>query len=79
MNNKWNYQPPTQEQTEAAKALSKETGISPTLCKLLIERGISTAAEVKRFFRPQLNELHDPFLMKDMDIAVDRLNQARGR
>ena len=48
MNYKWNYQPPTQEQTEAAKALSKETGISPTLCKLLIERGISTAAEVKR-------------------------------
>jgi len=79
MNYKWNYQPPTQEQTEAAKALSKETGISPTLCKLLIERGISTAAEVKRFFRPQLNELHDPFLMKDMDIAVDRLNQAMGR
>lgn len=79
MNYKWNYQPPTQEQTEAAKALSKETGISPTLCKLLIERGISTAAGVKRFFRPQLNELHDPFLMKDMDIAVDRLNQAMGR
>ena len=79
MNYKWNYQPPTQEQTEAAKALSKETGISPTLCKLLIERGISTTAEVKRFFRPQLNELHDPFLMKDMDIAVDRLNQAMGR
>ena len=79
MNYKWNYQPPTQEQTEAAKALSKETGISPTLCKLLIERGISTAAEVKRFFRPQLNELHAPFLMKDMDIAVDRLNQAMGR
>ena len=62
MNHKWNYQPPSQEQTEAAKALAKETGISPILCKLLLERGITSAAEAKRFFRPQLNELHDPFL-----------------
>ena len=79
MNHKWNYQPPSQEQTEAAKALAKETGISPILCKLLLERGITSAAEAKRFFRPQLNELHDPFLMKDMSIAVERLNQAMGR
>ena len=79
MSNKWNYQPPSQEQTEKAKALAKETGISPVLCKLLLERGISSAAEAKRFFRPQLMELHDPFLMKDMDIAVDRLNEAMGR
>ena len=79
MSNKWNYQPPSQEQTEAAKALAKETGISPVLCKLLLERGISSATEAKRFFRPQLNELIDPFLMKDMDKAVDRLNEAMGR
>ena len=79
MNNKWNYQPPSQEQTEAAKARSKETGISPILCNLLLERGITSAAEAKRFFRPQLNELHDPFMMKDMDIAVNRLNEAMGR
>lgn len=79
MNHKWNYQPPSQEQTEAAKALAKETGVSPILCKLLLERGITSAAEAKRFFRPQLNELHDPFLMKDMSIAVERLNQAMGK
>ena len=79
MNYKWNYQPPSQEKTETAKALAGETGISPVLCKLLLERGISTAAEAKRFFRPQLNELHDPFLMKDMDIAVNRLNEAMGK
>ena len=79
MNNKWNYQPPSQEHIEAAKALSKETGISPTLCKLLIERGVSSAGEAKRFFRPLLSQLHDPFLMKDMDIAVERLNLAMGR
>ena len=75
MNHKWNYQ----EQTEAAKALAKETGINPVLCKLLLERGITSAAEAKRFFRPQLSELHDPFLMKDMSIAVERLNQAMGK
>ena len=79
MSHKWNYQPPSQEQTEAAKALAKETGISPVLCKLLLERGISSAAEAKRFFRPQLSELHDPFLMKNMDIAVNRLNEAMGK
>ena len=79
MNNRWNYQSPSQEQTEAAKALSKETGISPILCNLLLERGVTSAAEAKRFFRPQLNELHDPFLMKDMDIAVNRLNEAMGK
>ena len=79
MNHKWNYHPPSQEQTEAAKALAKETGINPVLCKLLLERGITSAAEAKRFFRPQLSELHDPFLMKDMSIAVERLNQAMGK
>ena len=79
MNHKWNYQPPSQEQTEAAKALAKETGINPVLCKLLLEIGITSAAEAKRFFRPQLSELHDPFLMKDMSIAVERLNQAMGK
>ena len=59
--------------------MAKDIGISPILCRLLQERGINTAAEAKRFFRPQLNELHDPFLMKDMDRAVERLNQAMGR
>ncbi len=79
MSYKWNYQPPTNEQTEAAKELSKEIGISPILCRLLLERGINSAAEAKRFFRPQLHELHDPFLMNDMDVAVERLNAAMGK
>jgi len=79
MNNKWNYEPPTYEQIEEAKALSKEIGISPILCCLLAERGIKSVADSKKFFRPQLSELHDPFLMKDMDKAVERLNQALGR
>ena len=79
MNYKWNYQPPTQEQREVARALSKELGINPILCHLLRERGIDSAAEAKRFFRPQLSELHNPFLMKDMNIAVERLNRAMGK
>lgn len=79
MNHKWNYEPSTHEQSEAAKELARELGISPVLCRLLIERGIKSAAEAKRFFRPQLGELHDPFLMEDMEKAVERLNQALGR
>ncbi len=79
MNHKWNYQPPTSEETEASKALSKEMGIHPTLCRLLIERGIDSAEKANKYFRPQLGDLHDPFLMNDMDVAVKRLNQAMGR
>lgn len=79
MNYKWNYETPTQEQKDAAEKLSEATGVSPILCGMLIQRGISTAAELKKFFRPQLHELHDPFLMRDMDKAVERLNAAMGR
>lgn len=76
MNFRWNSVPPTPEMTEAANELSKAVGISPILCKLLIERGITNKAEVQRFFSPQLSELLDPWLMNDMDKAVARLNSA---
>ena len=79
MAHKWNYQPITPEQAEISQRLAKELGISPILGKLLIERGISNPQEAKKFFRPQLPDLHDPFLMKDMDIAVERLNKAMGK
>lgn len=79
MNYKWNYVPPTPEREEAAKALAADTGIHPALGQLLLNRGIATAAEAKRFFRPQLSELLDPFLFRDMRVAVDRLNMALGR
>lgn len=79
MNHKWNYQPITHEQEEISRELAQEVGISPILGKLLIQRGINTPSEARKFFRPQLPDLHDPFLMKDMDIAVERLNQAMGR
>ena len=79
MTHTWNYLPITPEQEEVSQQLAQELGISPILCRLLAERGIQTAAAAKKFFRPQLPDLHDPFLMKDMDVAVDRLNRAMGR
>ena len=79
MNQKWIYQPPTHEEIEESRILSKDIGIHPILCYLLIKRGIDTPAKAQKYFRPQLGDLHDPFLMNDMDIAVDRLNKAMGR
>lgn len=76
---KWNYEPLTPEREKAAKELGEKIGMSPILANLLIHRGIKTESAAKRFFRPMLNELIDPFLMNDMDVAVDRLNDAMGR
>ncbi len=75
---KWNYTPPVDTQVNAAKDLGEKLGISPILASLLIRRGITTESAAKRFFRPQLADLINPFLMKDMDAAVDRLNDAMG-
>ena len=76
---KWNYSPQSPEGLQAAKELGDKIGMSPVLANLLIRRGIKTESAAKRFFRPMLNELIDPFLMNDMDMAVDRLNDAMGR
>jgi len=79
MNSKWNYEEPTPERKAAAKELAEKIGMSPILAELLLQRGIRTESAAKRFFRPMLSELIDPFLMNDMDVAVDRLNDAMGR
>ena len=79
MHFKWNYKAPTPEETKAAEALGAKMGINPILAQILIRRGITTEPAAKRFFRPQLGDLINPFLMKDMDVAVDRLNDAMGR
>ena len=79
MNSKWNYQPPSPERQQQAKELAEKLNTSPVMASLLIERGIRTESAAKRFLRPLLSELIDPFLMNDMDIAVDRLNDAMGR
>ena len=79
MTYKWNYLTITPEQAEASRQLAQALGISPILGRLLVERGITTVQAARKFFRPQLPDLHDPFLMKDMDVAVERLNRAMGR
>lgn len=79
MSHKWNYQPITHEQAELSQTLAQELGISPTLGQLLVQRGITKVQDAKKFFRPQLPDLHDPFLMNDMDLAVERLNMAMGK
>ena len=79
MNYKWNYEAPDPATAAAEEELARQVGIHPALGKLLFDRGIRTEAEARHFFRPQLTELHDPFMMDDMQVAVDRLNLAMGR
>jgi single-stranded-DNA-specific exonuclease len=61
---------------EVVYRLSKELSVDKTLAKLLVQRGISSFSEAKKFFRPSLSDLHDPFLMKDMSVAVERIQKA---
>ena len=61
---------------ENVAQLSAELGIDPVLASLLVTRGVHTFEEARSFFRPSLSALHDPFLMKDMDLAVARLEKA---
>ena len=63
---------------EEVKVLCERLNVKEDMAQLLIIRGVSTFEEAKRFFRPTLDELHDPFLMKDMDKAVSRLEEALG-
>ena len=79
MHFRWNYEKPTPEQSQVAKELAAKLCISPVLTSLLVKRGVTTECAAKRFFRPQLADLINPFVMKDMDIAVERLNDAMGR
>ena len=71
---KWNLM----EQADPAKVekLSAEVGIDRVLAELLVKRGVETFEQARSFFRPSLDDLHDPFLMKDMDVAVERLHKA---
>lgn len=62
--------------TEKVVRLSAELGIDSVLAALLVQRGVDTFEQARAFFRPELSSLHDPFLMKDMDKAVERLDKA---
>lgn len=72
----WHIKERTPEEQAAAERLSTELEISPVAGRILADRGIRTAAEARAYIRPSLDSLHDPFLMRDMGVAVDRLCQA---
>ena len=76
MNYQWNFKTASVQTAAAAAQLAADIGIHPALGSLLLERGIRDAAAARRFFHPQLSELHDPFLMNDMQTAVERIHKA---
>lgn len=71
---RWVVKP--QGDPEAVAALAAALKLSPVLANLLVQRGIDTVEKAEKFFRPSLADLHDPFLMKDMDKAVERVERA---
>lgn len=76
MNYNWNIRCLTAVEQEVQQQLEKELNISSAAARMLVVRGIQTADEARAFVRPSLDKLHDPFLMKDMDKAVERLHKA---
>ncbi len=78
MISKWNYLPLTSEQRNIAAQLESHFPNSPAIARLLVQRGMKTWEDVQEFFRPSLNRMPDPFLMRDMEKAVNRLNKALG-
>ena len=71
---RWKLKPETDPQITSK--LANELGVEYTIAKILVQRGIQSFDEAKAFFRPSLEDLHDPYLMKDMDNAVERIEQA---
>lgn len=67
---------PVETNEELAAQLHDALGIHPVLCRILAQRGIQTPTEAEAFLKPSLSDLHDPFLMRDMDVAIDRLTLA---
>ena len=79
MTSKWNYAPLTYEEQQSESQLAKQFSNCPPISQLLVERGITSLEEAEKFFHPSLKDLYDPFLMPDMEKAVERLNKAMGR
>ena len=70
---RWTLKPSPDENT--VQHLANALGVDFVIAQLLVQRGVETFDQAKTFFRPQLQDLHDPFLMKDMDKAVQRIEQ----
>src|SRR5690606_37784809 len=73
---RWTIKQLDEKEQQIVLNLLKQLGTDPLIPQLLLKRGITTFDEAKSFFRPSLSELHSPFAMKDMDIAVQRIVQA---
>lgn len=71
---RWTLKPKPEEQK--VMAFANELKVDPLVAFLLLQRGIDSFEAAKTFFRPELTQLHDPFLMKDMDLAVERIERA---
>jgi single-stranded-DNA-specific exonuclease len=71
---RWNLKP--QPEQHKVQHLAEALNVEPVIASLLVQRGVETFEEAKQFFRPSLDDLHDPYLMKDMDKAVARIQQA---
>lgn len=76
MQKRWVLKP--KNDSNAINKLQSELGVNPIIARLLVNREIHTFEQSKAFFRPSLEQLHDPFLMKDMDIAISRIERAIG-
>ena len=76
MNYNWNIRRLTAQEEALQQQLERELNISSAAARMLVVRNIQSAEEARQFIRPSLDKLHDPFLMKDMDKAVERLHQA---
>lgn len=71
---RWTLKP--KPDPEKVSSLSKALKVDPIIASLLVQRGVETFEEAEKFFRPSLNNLHDPFLMRDMDKATARIEKA---
>ncbi|MCM1109982.1 MAG: single-stranded-DNA-specific exonuclease RecJ [Clostridium sp.] len=78
MTKTWNYSPLTTEDRRSETELARRYDGSTAIAELLLQRGITDVDEAEKFFHPSLSNLHDPFLMPQMDRAVERLNAAMG-
>ncbi|MFA7494038.1 MAG: DHH family phosphoesterase, partial [Proteiniphilum sp.] len=78
MTYRWNYSTLTNDQKNKRDELAKELNLHPVLTELLIKRGIETKEKATGFLYPKLKDLHDPFLLPDMDLAIRRIEKALG-
>ncbi|NLJ01564.1 MAG: single-stranded-DNA-specific exonuclease RecJ [Bacteroidales bacterium] len=78
MTYRWNYSTLSHDQKDKKDELAKELNLDPVLVELLLTKGIETEEEARKFLYPELNDLHDPFLLPDMEKAILRIEKALG-